>query len=155
MPDPAGHTSMNRRSFIKTSGALLGALSLAPVLSGGFARHVSAKEGIPNAMVIPSKDNPIRVQFNENALGMSPKAQEAAVKAIPMANRYPFNDVPKLRELVAAQHNVSEKNILFTPGSSDAIRACIAAYTTPETQFVAPDLTYADGVLYPAITSFA
>ncbi|MDG6895991.1 aspartate aminotransferase [Volucribacter amazonae] len=76
---------------------------------------------------------------------MSPKAQQAAISVISGANRYGDEYAETLRTLVAQYHNVKEDYILFSAGSSDAIRLTIAAHATADTQFVVPELTYGDG----------
>ncbi|WP_054555910.1 pyridoxal phosphate-dependent aminotransferase [Cobetia sp. UCD-24C] len=86
---------------------------------------------------------------------MAPSAQRAAAASIPHSNRYPFAHLGKLQSLVATHHKVPSESILFTPGSSDAIRASVLAHATPDTQLVIPELTYGDGALYAGFYDLA
>jgi histidinol-phosphate aminotransferase len=145
---------LSRRSLLQGSAATLAGLSISSLALSDTA--IAEKPSIIPEMAdasnsefrIPTKELPIRVQYNENPLGMSLKAQKAAAQAIPLANRYPFSEIPILRKLVANYHNVNDDCILFSAGSSDAIRICIAAHATPNTQFVIPELTYGDGEFF-------
>lgn len=134
----------SRRNFLRGSIATLAGLSLTPLAKATSANN-STLETFSSTFQFPTKENLLELHFNENAVGMSPKAKAAAIEALNTGNRYRFNEAEPLRKLIAETHNVSEKNILFSAGSSDAIRIAIAAHATPNTQFVVPELTYGDG----------
>ncbi|WP_254918448.1 histidinol-phosphate transaminase [Cobetia sp. QF-1] len=139
--------SRSRRGFLGMSGAAIAGAALGQFMPGipkAFARESTSEATV----LTPSSQSPVRLNYNENALGMAPSAQRAASSSIAHSNRYPFAHLGKLQSLVAEHHKVSGDSILFTPGSSDAIRASILAHATPETQLVIPELTYGDGALY-------
>ncbi|MDR1727199.1 MAG: histidinol-phosphate aminotransferase family protein [Acidobacteriota bacterium] len=140
---------MSRRGLLKMSGFALGALAAAPAILTP-ARDALAADPFKGTAKVTAA-HPLRICYNENALGMSPKARAAAAKALLEANRYPFEAQPALREVVAAYHKVTPDHLLLTPGSSDAIRGCVAAYAAPGTQLVIPELTYGDGEMYGRI----
>ncbi|WP_279717319.1 pyridoxal phosphate-dependent aminotransferase [Chelonobacter oris] len=147
--------SISRRSLLRGSATTLAGLSVSSFAIGKTAAAVAENAAdLPDFTAsnspfqIPTQDAPLMLHFNENPIGMSLKAQKAAIQAIPMANRYADPAVPPLRKLAADYHKVKEDNILFSAGSSDAIRICIAAHASPETQFVIPDLTYGDGEFF-------
>ncbi|KGA02947.1 aspartate aminotransferase [Cobetia amphilecti] len=136
------------------SGAAIAGAALGQFLPG--IPSALAKETAPAAAVLkPSAKSPVRLNYNENALGMAPSAQRAAAASIPHSNRYPFAHLGKLQSLVATHHKVPSESILFTPGSSDAIRASVLAHATPDTQLVIPELTYGDGALYAGFYDLA
>ena len=62
-------------------------------------------------VVTPDVNNPVRLNFNENALGMSPNAKQAAINAVPKANRYAKAEMPLLNKRLAKHHNVDEYQI--------------------------------------------
>lgn len=137
-------SSISRRGLFRTSGAVLGGLSLSSLLGS----HALAKTGIASpaaTMVIPTADNPIRINFNENALGMSSKAQEAAQQAVAKAFRYADAEVATLKEIIAKAYGVPTDYLLLTHGSAEGIRASIAAHAQAGAQFVGTELTYDDG----------
>ena len=147
-------SSRSRRGFLGMSGAAIAGAALGQFLPG--IPSALAKETAPAAEVLkPSAKSPVRLNYNENALGMAPSAQRAAAASIPHSNRYPFAHLGKLQSLVATHHKVPSESILFTPGSSDAIRASVLAHATPDTQLVIPELTYGDGALYAGFYDLA
>lgn len=63
----------------------------------------------------------IKLASNENPLGPSPLAVEAARKALFESNRYPDGGGYYLREKLAARHSVPLENILLGNGSTEVI----------------------------------
>ncbi|AHG20595.1 aspartate aminotransferase [Chania multitudinisentens RB-25] len=139
--------SVNRRDLLKLSSS---ALAVAALASTGISTHARAQEK-SSTSVVPTADKPIRINFNENALGMSPKAQNAARAAVAKSNRYAKTEIEQLHKKLAMVYKVDEKSILLTDGSSEGIRAAIEANATPDTQLVIPELTYGDGELFAGI----
>ncbi|MEQ9860125.1 histidinol-phosphate aminotransferase family protein [Pectobacterium cacticida] len=131
-----------RRALLKLSGALLGT---AAVTTGLSSRVFAGTQPENQAFTPPSVDRPIRINFNENPLGMSPKAQAAARDAVVKANRYAKKEILQLGNKLASHHQVAAPSILLTAGSSEGIRAAIEAYATLDAQLVIPELTYGDG----------
>ncbi|WP_342755507.1 histidinol-phosphate transaminase [Pantoea sp. MBD-2R] len=130
-----------RRTLFKLSGALLGTAALSSGLSRAFASDpVGTATFSP-----PTQANPIRINFNENPLGMSPKAQAAARNAVAIANRYAKDEIVNLRDKVSQHHQVPSSSILLTAGSSEGIRAAVEAWSPLGSQLVIPELTYGDG----------
>ena len=63
----------------------------------------------------------VKLASNENALGPSPRAMEAARAALADANRYPDGAAYYLREALAAKHGVAMENVIIGLGSSELI----------------------------------
>ena len=141
--------NINRRKLLTFSSAAIAGLSINQFLSKAYAQEVqnTVSYNLPmlDKVVTPDVNNPVRLNFNENALGMSPNAKQAAINAVPKANRYAKAEIPLLNKRLAKHHNVDESQILLTDGSSEGIRCSIAAYAKPDTQLVIPELTYGDG----------
>jgi histidinol-phosphate aminotransferase len=129
---------MNRRTFLAASG------TAAAALAAGMPSAASAAEK-PSAFVSPTKDKPLLLCFNENPMGMSKKAIEAANKACAHGNRYAFLRFGDLKKACAAYVGAKPENVLLTHGSSEAIRASIEAYASPDARLFVPELTYSDG----------
>ena len=72
--------ALRRRTFLNFS--LLGAAVSAALPVKAFAQ---APANVP--FIAPTADNPIRINFNENALGMSPSAQAAARETVTLKQR--------------------------------------------------------------------
>jgi histidinol-phosphate aminotransferase len=73
----------------------------------------------------------VKLASNENPLGPSPKAVEAAQKALREANRYPDGGAHALREFLASKTGVPSEEIFVGLGSSEIIdlaaRVCLRA----------------------------
>src|SRR5437660_9394111 len=63
----------------------------------------------------------IKLASNENPLGPSPMAMEAARKVLADSNRYPDGGTLRLREKIAAMHEVSPDEVFIGLGSSELI----------------------------------
>lgn len=63
----------------------------------------------------------IKLGSNENPLGPSPFAVEAARKALAGSNRYPDTDGIRLRTALAAKHNIPIEQIIVGAGSTELI----------------------------------
>ena len=62
-----------------------------------------------------------KLDSNENPLGMSPIARDAARAAIDEAYRYPDRDETELRALIANDLNVDSGQLVFSGGSEDVL----------------------------------
>ena len=67
------------------------------------------------------KISAIKLASNENPLGPSPKAMEAAQRALPESHRYPDGGTLRLREKLARIHDVTPDEIFIGLGSSELI----------------------------------
>jgi|KBSMisStaDraftv2_1062788.scaffolds.fasta_scaffold00974_19 histidinol-phosphate aminotransferase len=65
----------------------------------------------------------INLGSNENPYGISPKAKEAIIAHLGVANRYPFNvaSVRNFKKELGDYYNIAEENLLITPGSGMAL----------------------------------
>lgn len=136
---------LNRRSLLQVMLAGAG-VSLVDTLKAQEVANASETLNAP-AFVKPTATHPLLLCYNENPIGMSPKAKQAAAKSLSVANRYAFARCEVLRNDVAAYMGGKPENIMLSHGSSEAIRACIEAFSfhKPDTQLLVPELTYGDG----------
>jgi histidinol-phosphate aminotransferase len=67
------------------------------------------------------KIHAVKLASNENPLGPSPKAMEAARRALGEANWYPDGGSKRLREVLAARNNVRFDEVFVGLGSSEII----------------------------------
>ncbi|MGA8221185.1 MAG: histidinol-phosphate transaminase [Candidatus Acidiferrales bacterium] len=67
------------------------------------------------------KTHAIKLASNENPLGPSPLAIEAAKKALAHANRYPDGSGFYLREALSKRHGIPAENIILGGGSTELI----------------------------------
>jgi histidinol-phosphate aminotransferase len=128
---------VSRRNFIQQFGA--GALFLG---SGAFS-SVFAQTN--NQLEFRLNAKPLWLHFNENSLGMSPLALQAAqLAAQEKGNRYPFATVKLLRETLAERHAVDTEQIILGNGSTEVIQAIVTVAARQKATVLEPSPTFGD-----------
>ena len=85
---------------------------------------------IAGRMGLPPSDV-ARLANNENPLGPSERAVEAARAALAEAHRYPESEHRTLRETIASHHDVDEEQVLVGHGSSELIELLVRTFVGP------------------------
>lgn len=129
-------TEISRRSFISRMGA--GVLSGAAALYlGGRAEDVFSSN-LPRTF----SPNTVRLLYNENPLGPSPMAIEAAKNAMLMGNRYPDWVASELISRLAAYHGINTNMLICGAGSSEVIRMVADAFIAKGDEIIVGLPTY-------------
>jgi histidinol-phosphate aminotransferase len=89
------------------------------------------------------KIHAVKLASNENPLGPSPKGMEAARKVLNDSNRYPDGGTLRLREKIAAMHEVSPDEIFIGLGSSEIIDVAARVMLGPGKIGLTSEGTYA------------
>ncbi|HCH49579.1 MAG TPA: aminotransferase class I [Proteus sp.] len=141
---------MNRRSFLTSSSLVIGSLSLSSFINSAYADAKLSSKQIFNA------ENPLLLNFNENSLGMSPKAKQAIIDALPNAFRYPDDARSALISELGKTFQLSDKHITLGNGSSETIQAAVQYVANKgqkeqkAVQLIVPDPTFNYAELYAA-----
>jgi histidinol-phosphate aminotransferase len=135
---------ISRRHFSSSLTKSLAAALLLPDRSNRLT-------ATPNSPGFASPAGPIRIDFNENPYGPSPKARAAIESSPKAANRYPDRAADELKAVLAKKHNVTPENIVLGCGSSEILKATDAAFLTPEQNLVAPEPTFEAVLQYARI----
>ena len=120
---------MERREFLRTGSAgagALGVMSLLPAewaLRGSRGRDAAAADGQAGAL---------RLNSNENPLGLSPSARQAVIDGIPEANRYPRAARGRLVEALARRHGVPADRLVLGNGSTEVLQMSVQALGRPD-----------------------
>ena len=101
--------------------------SLVPYEGGKPIEELARELGVSDAVKLAS---------NENALGPSPLALEAARSALGSAHRYPDGTCYRLRERIAAFHGVTAAEVLPGAGSNELLDLVVRTFATPEHHIV-------------------
>ena len=104
---------------------------LTPYVPGKPLEELERELGIRDA---------IKLASNENPLGPSPKALEAATTALLQAHRYPDNY--KLRAALSAHHDVPVDEIVLGNGSNEIIDMIARTFGRPGAEVVYPDPSF-------------
>lgn len=132
--------SFSRRSFLGTLG--LGATAVA----AGFSGLEPIAFGEPPRA--SSAGGPILLNSNENAYGMFPSVEKAALEGLRLANRYPFKIYNDVVERVAAYHRVSSKQVLLGNGSTEVLAMASRAFTGPGRKLIVAVPTFESSLAY-------
>ena len=128
---------MRRREFIR-AGTLSGIAAGTGALSAS-ADPLAALVAAPGGRI---SSGAVRLNSNENPLGISPAAKDAVIEAITVANRYPSDQQAALVTKLAAAHEVSENQIVIGTGSAEVLQMVVQAYAAPRAKLVMADPTY-------------
>lgn len=85
----------------------------------------------------------IKLASNENPLGPSPKAVNAIMQFLPLANRYPDGSGYYLREKLAARLGVSMDEIILGAGSTELIELVARTFVAREDEVLTSDGSFA------------
>jgi hypothetical protein len=80
---------------------------------------------------LPSGDGWIRISFNENNYGPSPKALQALTTCGQIASRYPFSSEIGVADTLASFYGVKSENVILGCGSTEILRVADAAFLAP------------------------
>jgi histidinol-phosphate aminotransferase len=104
-----------------------GIARLTPYQAGLPAEQIALKYGLAHV---------IKLASNENPFGPSPKAMEAAAKALSDSHRYPDDDAHDLRAALAQRHGVRPEQVVLTAGSTDLFELVVHCFATQESHAV-------------------
>lgn len=125
---------MDRRDFLK-AGAAAGLGKLV-----AFPGRSAAAPQVPGQQA--SSVSAIRLNSNENPLGLSPSARMAVEKAIAEANRYPDAAREELAEALAIKLGVKAENIVLGNGSTEILQIVVQASDASQGTLVMADPTF-------------
>lgn len=146
-------STLSRRAWLRTTGLGLGATAALPgLLPAAEMARVLGNPSYPDMLAQLERDvttarraaGPIRLSFNENPFGMSPKAKDALMGSWAQHTWY----MPPIRQEIRrtfAQHvGVPEDHVLVTQGSSEVLGILAMAYALEGGEIVAPWPTFED-----------
>ena len=118
----------NRRDWLKSTLALAAGVQLsASLVQSLMAAPVSETES--NFFLnYPAAAFKIRLNANENPYGPSEKARKAIQEILNEGNRYPFDAVAELKEILAKKEGVTPDHIALGSGSGELLCMAGAAF---------------------------
>ena len=147
----------SRRAFLQAVAATAAGAAGAQVLAGCDAAPAaqdaapepapaeSAAEALGSVPTFPEGGFPegaVRIGFNENPLGPSPRALAAvAADGLAAGNRYNYPDT--VRDRIAAHHGTTREHVLVGCGSTEFLQFLPWGFLKPgTTSLVLPEITY-------------
>ena len=123
--------SLNRRRALQ--GLVMGTAGLA------FSPLTMGQVEIPPGQ--------IRLMFNENPYGPSPKALAEVAKILPKTAYYPGAIEDDLTGLFMARHQLDREQVFLASGSNEGLQAAMMAFGK-HGKVISPALTYSDHLQY-------
>jgi histidinol-phosphate aminotransferase len=111
-----------------------GVRGLSPYQPGKPIEELEREYGITRA---------IKLASNENPLGPSPRALEAARAALPDIHRYPDGSGYSLKQALARKLDVSPAQIILGNGSNDVLELLARAFVLPDNEVVFSEHAFA------------
>jgi histidinol-phosphate aminotransferase len=90
----------------------------------------------------PIPEDAIRLNFNENPYGPSPKAIAALASCGTLASRYPEEAEIELADAIAKKHGVARENVALGCGSTEILRAADVTFLASAKNVVVADPTF-------------
>lgn len=133
-------SALNRREWLITTGMAAGASTLLPSLlpalgtsprvpgplNGDYADALLQMEA--DATAARRAAGPVRLCYNENPFGMSPKAKEALLAGWGEHSQYDLPSLGALKQAFAKHVGVDPSNVLVTQGSSETLSIAAIAF---------------------------
>ena len=130
-----------RRAFLRTLGAAVAAASTGITVAVANEDAAVIAEEIPAFPADGFPAGSLRLNFNENPLGPSPKAIAAILEnGLGRASRYNFID--PLVEVIAEHHGVPSRNVLVGCGSTEFLQFTPWAFLADGGSLVLPTPSY-------------
>jgi histidinol-phosphate aminotransferase len=128
--------SPSRRSFLSLSAAASAALAL----------RIVTEPMLAHARVHNFPKDAIRLDANENPLGPSASAREAAIAMVPQGGRYSDYLTDDLVKTLAEMEGLKPEQVRVYAGSSEPLHHTVAAFTSPQRSYVTADPGYEAGM---------
>ena len=126
----------SRRSFLSLSAAASAALAL----------RIVTEPMLAHARVHNVPKDAIRIDANENPLGPSASARDAAAAIVPQGGRYSDWLTDDLVKTLAEMEGLKVEQVRVYAGSSEPLHHTVAAFASPQRSYVTADPGYEAGM---------
>jgi histidinol-phosphate aminotransferase len=138
-------TAEQKRDFVKRGFSRRTFGRIATMLTAGAALPFYNESALAQLSRVDAPADSVFINSNENPLGPSPEAREAAKKMVDQGGRYLFGEAGKVRTLLAEQEGVKQSYVEVHAGSSAPLHQAVLAFCSPTKPFVAADPGYEAG----------
>jgi histidinol-phosphate aminotransferase len=97
---------------------------------------------------LPGFDKPIKLSSNESALGMSPRAIEAARAVAEDAHLYSEVDTEHLAIAIGKRFDLQPERMVFSPGSDEILRLIVNSFVGPGEELIHSKNAYMQFPIY-------
>src|ERR1035441_2603014 len=118
---------------------------IATMLTAGAALPFYNEPALAQLSRVDAPPDAVMINSNENPLGPSQAAREAAIAMVAQGGRYLFGEAGKVRSLLAKQEGVSEDFVKIYPGPSTPLTWSVLPFCPPTKPYVVADPGYEAG----------
>ena len=134
-----------KREFVKRGFSRRTFGRIATMLTAGAALPFYNESALAQLSRVEAPADSVWINSNENPLGPSPEAREAAKKMVDQGGRYLFGEAGKVQTLLAEQEGVKQNYVAVHAGSSGPLHQAVLAFCSPTKPFVTADPGYEAG----------
>jgi histidinol-phosphate aminotransferase len=134
--------SINRRSWLKASLGLASGVAITPALVNTLMAHPMSAAERTYFQQFGQQTPLIKLNANENPYGPSQKARKAINEILNEGNRYPFQVVNDLKQILSQKEGVAPEYIAVGAGSGELLCATGAAFGVQQGSILAPNPTF-------------
>jgi histidinol-phosphate aminotransferase len=131
--------ALTRRDFVRLASLVAATGAALP-----FSERALAQVELPKPRRIPPPDA-VMLNLNENPMGPSPEALEAAYSSVRLGGRYQDKQHSALQHKFADLEGLKPEYIKVFPGTTETIIQLALAFTSPERTYVQADPTFEVG----------
>ncbi|HTS27206.1 MAG TPA: pyridoxal phosphate-dependent aminotransferase [Bryobacteraceae bacterium] len=138
-------TAEQKRDFVRRGFSRRTFGRIATMLTAGAALPFYNESALAQLSRVEAPADSVWINSNENPLGPSPEAREAAKKMVDQGGRYLFAEAGKVKTLLAEQEGVKPSYVEIHAGSSAPLHQAVLAFCSPTKSFVVADPGYEAG----------
>jgi histidinol-phosphate aminotransferase len=138
-------TDEQKHEFLKRGFSRRNFGRIATMLTAGAAMPFYNESALAQLSRVEAPVDSVWINSNENPLGPSPEAREAARKMIDFGGRYRFGEAGKVQTLLSEQEGVKASYVAVHAGSSGPLHQAVLAFCSPTKPFVTADPGYEAG----------
>jgi histidinol-phosphate aminotransferase len=112
---------MKRREWLRSAMAAGAGIPLGLSMVQELAAAPASKAEFDFLKSFKSNPKLVRLGSNENPYGPSPKARDAIKASVVEGNRYAFEGIEELKQMIATKEGVSPDHVLVFAGSGEAL----------------------------------
>jgi len=118
---------------------------IATMITAGAALPFTSEPALAQLSRVEAAPDSVFINSNENPLGPSAPAREAAKAMVDQGGRYLFSETTKVRDLLAGQEGLAKEQVKIYPGSSNPLTWAVLAFCSPAKPYVVADPGYEAG----------
>jgi histidinol-phosphate/aromatic aminotransferase/cobyric acid decarboxylase-like protein len=140
-----GLTRKQQEDFLNRGFSRRSLARIATMITAGAALPFYNEPALAQLSRVDAPPDSVFINSNENPLGPSVAAREAAKAMVDQGGRYLFGETGKVQTILAEQEGLAVDHVKIYPGSSNPLTWAVLAFCSPEKPYVVADPGYEAG----------